>query len=192
MCDVRDMGRDTAIDSNDMLEFSFSEILAPTSGVRSWAPTSISLVGGSGNLYAWSQFKTLRHPVAQGSGVAKQEIVVTAGVSRTGVYSLNVWDYDKSVDATSSLRLPNYSADRTIATGVGNPLVSITASGFGPANAFDQMLGTTTSISKGDIVTLGFDQVYPFSRLEIAWRSPNFGGKELPAVDIQTSYDGIN
>ena len=191
-CDVSSCGHTTGVDENDILKFSFSEILAPDSGVRSWAPTSLSQVGGSGNLYAWNSFKALRHPVPQGSGITKKEIVATVGTSRTGIFSLQAWDYDKSITGTSSLVLPSYSADRTIETGVGGQLVSIIANGFGPANAFDQNMTTSTNISAGDTVTLGFDKTYAFSRLEIAWKAPNFGNKRLPAVDIQSSYDGIN
>jgi len=191
MSDVKHAGK-LGADKNQTLQFSFSEILAPTSGIHSWAPSDKTFVGGSGCLFAWNNFKALHHPVDQGSGVFKQEIVVTAGATISGALSsLVVWDYDKSVDSQFSLRLPDYTADRTMATGIGTKLLSIGAIGFGPENAFDGKLGTSTNISKGDVLTLGFDQVYPFSRVELAWRAPTFGNRELPAIDIQSSFDGV-
>lgn len=191
MCDVRDMGR-TSSDSLDTLKFSFSEILAPTSGVRSWASVSMDLVGGSGNKFAWNGFKALHHPTPQNSGVTKQEVVATVGVNPTGVFTIKAWDYDKSIDATSSLRLPVYSSERTQPTGSTGPLLSIQANGFDPSNLFDDDTTTSSNVSRGDTLTLGFDKPYSFSRVEFLWRSPDFGGKRLPAVDIQTSYNGVD
>ncbi|MHA2063166.1 MAG: hypothetical protein ACXABY_02175 [Candidatus Thorarchaeota archaeon] len=190
MCDVQSAGRFSG-DNTRATEFSFSEILAPVSGLRTWAPSDMALTGGSGNSFAWNNFKILRHPVDQGSGVFKQEIVITEGLSHTGIYSLAAWDYDKSIDAQFSFNPPVYAAERTAVTGAGTSFLSISAQGFDPAPAFDGDMTTSTNISASDTLTLGFDKPLPFSRVEFAWRAPTFGGKRLPSVVIESSYDGV-
>jgi hypothetical protein len=186
-----------SVNSSSKLQYSFSNLTDIGSGLTSWADASVLNAGagasGLENILHWQKFKVSHSPVDAGSGVARSEIIATVGsgiVSGTGdtLTKLYMWRFDDSIVGQGDLPLPTYVTNLTAQS--GDSFVGIdTVTGItNPGNLFDQDTATSGVVSSGDSITLEFDKVFSFNRIEFAWNSPPAG---FLGVDISSSYDNV-
>jgi len=177
------------------LKYNFSDLSDADSGLVSWADATVMNAGagslGLENIVHWQKFKVSHSPVDAGSGLFRSEIIATVGsgvVNGSGdvLSKLYMWRFDDSLAAQGELPLPTYVTNLTAQS--GDSFIGIDAfTGItDPGNLFDQDTATSGIVSSGDSITLEFDKIYTFNRLEFAWNSPPAG---FIGVDVSASYD---
>lgn len=176
-----------------------SELNDVASGLISWPDVTLATAGAgtaeSGNFVHWHGFKPIKHPTIAGSGTDKQEIVATVGSGITnGSGDVNtrlyMWRFEDSIAGQGLIPLPTFSIELTADS--GNRFVGIASSSgiSSPSVLFDGSTSTGQVISNSGNITLEFDDVYSFSRIEFPISSSGAG--TYYDLKVESSLDGAN
>lgn len=183
--------RSDAADSQTRTRVTLSSLDDVDFGIKEFGNVSLSVAGAGSNnnpnKIHWHGLKALRRAVSPDTQGYELVSVVGKGVNG-GTPDTDSYIYMVRPDPTKPGTIPTYVSEYTTQSGTIFSGILSASSITNPQNLFDDNVNTSGLIDNGADITLAFDRVLSFNRVEILWNSPpdSFWG-----VDIESSYDDV-
>ena len=180
-------------------QYKFSSRFHPISGIRNFAIADAHNAGGEGGKAFWQNMRALHHVNGQWAAGKSDMVATVASGLEPKRNNLFIWDFEKSSEVTTPLKIPTFGFDYIAGSGTTNTFVGLSATSIAinpdlVVNLFDQDTSTSGTISNGDSITLEWSTPVILTRVEIPWFKTGFGTGtpfDFFEVTLETSLDGV-